>query len=179
MLGEHDAVVMAFTPEHQLVWSTYFGGEEAVNGSDALVCISALGNERIYVGGATSVVYSINNFYPLTNKGGGAWWDEAYGGGVSDAVVGEFCIGGIWSGIVEQVHGQSRPATTTLNEARLLLPAGRYLVRVLDATGRLCMQKQVISDGVTPNTLDLAALQPGSYWVCTENNKAHRVFVIH
>ncbi|HRO38910.1 MAG TPA: hypothetical protein PLY76_04505 [Flavobacteriales bacterium] len=179
MLGAHDAVIMAFAPDHQLVWSTYFGGEEAVNGSDALVCISALGNERIYIGGSTSVVYSINNFYPLTNKGGGAWWDEAYGGGVSDAVVGEFCIGGIWSAIVEQVQGYPPPAITTLNEARLLLPAGRHPVRVLDATGRLCMQKQVISDGVTPNMLDLAALQPGSYWVCTENNKARRVFVIH
>ena len=80
---------------------------------------------------------------------------------------------------VEEQLLPARPAITTINEARLLLPAGRHPVQVFDATGRLCVQQQVSSDGVTPNVIDLTPLQPGSYWVRTEGTKASRVFVIH
>ncbi len=180
MLGSHDAVIMAFTPDHYLAWSSYFGGNEAGGGSDGLTSISALGNEKIYIGGATSVEFSSTNFYPFTEEGGGAWWDDTYGGNTSDAVVGGFCISGILNGIAEHEAQAPRQAlTATLNEARLLLPPGRHPVQVFDATGRLCVQQQVSSDGVTPNVIDLTPLQPGSYWVRTEGTKASRVFVIH
>jgi hypothetical protein len=178
-LGAHDAVIMAFTPDHDLAWSTYFGGDEEVNGSDGLVSISAVDDERIYIGGATSVEFSNTNFYPLTEEGGGAWWDDAYGGNTSDAVVGGFCIADILTGIVEPVLQERPPAITTINKARLVLPAGRHPVQVFDATGRLCMQQQVGSDGVTPNVIDLTRLQAGSYFVFSENTRYGRVFVIH
>jgi hypothetical protein len=81
--GYYDAFIAKFSGSNlSLVWSTYFGGNNAEN--DISVAIDGSGN--VFVVGWTS---STSNF-PLENPGGGAYYVGTYNGGSSDAFIAKF-----------------------------------------------------------------------------------------
>jgi hypothetical protein len=65
-----------------LVWSTYFGG----SGGDWARSLAVDGSGNVFVVGRTS---STSGF-PLANPGGGAYFDDTYNGGDSDAFIAKF-----------------------------------------------------------------------------------------
>lgn len=78
-----DAFVSKFSAAGVLQWSTYFGG----NDYDDVTGIYATGT-NLYVSGFTQSV----NAFPVMNSGG--YYQPSFGGGLVDAFIGRFTIGG-------------------------------------------------------------------------------------
>lgn len=91
-LNGYDSFIMKFDPSLQLVWSTYFGGDQ----TDMANNIISNSNGNIFVTGQTR---SAN--MPLLNKGGGAYYQavKASPAGTSTSYLNEFSGSGqlLWS----------------------------------------------------------------------------------
>jgi hypothetical protein len=78
-----DAFIAKFSGNNlSLLWSTYFGGN--FGGGASSVAVDGSGN--VFVVGYTSS----SSGFPLANPGGGAYYDNSYNGGSSDAFIAKF-----------------------------------------------------------------------------------------
>ncbi|MBI2270490.1 MAG: SBBP repeat-containing protein [Bacteroidetes bacterium] len=78
-----DGVITKFTNSGVLLWSTYFGG----SGNDHRDALALDKNGNLFVGGEWTEFNgsSVNNAtYPVTNPGGGAYYDATFNGGGTD-----------------------------------------------------------------------------------------------
>jgi hypothetical protein len=81
--GTYDAFIAKFSGSNlSLVWSTYFGGSDV----DGAYSVAVDGGGNVFVVGHT---YSSSGF-PLANPGGGAYFDNTYNGGSTDAFIAKF-----------------------------------------------------------------------------------------
>jgi len=82
--GGDDAFIAKFSGSNlSLVWSTYFGG----NNSDVATSVAVDGSGNVFVVGWTG---STSNFPLINPPGGGAYYDNSYNGGTSDAFIAKF-----------------------------------------------------------------------------------------
>ncbi|MBK7102200.1 MAG: hypothetical protein IPH63_10505 [Flavobacteriales bacterium] len=65
--GVGDAVLMCFSDEQELRWSTYFGGQEGGNFGDDVRTLAMMGTDRLYAAGTTYSAYSPISFFPFTD----------------------------------------------------------------------------------------------------------------
>lgn len=142
-MGIGDAFLMAFTSDHWLSWSTYFGGAEDHPNAHA-DCIRTLALQdpyRLYAAGYTDAAYDQGEFFPLHDPGYGAWPDQALAP-ETDGFVASFCIGGIFTDIGERPIGSSRP-TIFFNGTgwRVAdLASGQHEFMIYDALGKAVRQ---------------------------------------
>jgi len=84
---ESDAFIAKFSGNNlSLVWSTYFGGNIGGLDESKSHSVAVDGNGDVFVGGATTC----DAGFPLVNPGGGAYYDNTYNGGSSDAFIAKF-----------------------------------------------------------------------------------------
>lgn len=101
MYGVGDAVIMCFSNEQELYWSTYFGGQEGGIYGDDIRTLALAGTERLYTAGTTYTAYSPTSFFPFTDPvGDDDWFDNAFYP-QTDAFTAAFCIEGLLTRIAE------------------------------------------------------------------------------
>jgi len=82
-----DAFIAKFSGNNlSLVWSTYFGGNIGGLDESESHSVAVDGNGDVFVGGETTC----DAGFPLVNPGGGAYYDNTYNGGSSDAFIAKF-----------------------------------------------------------------------------------------
>ncbi len=68
MYGVGDAVLMCFSNEQELRWSTYFGGQEGGFYGDDVRTLAMKGTDRLYAAGTTYSAYNPNSFFPSLTR---------------------------------------------------------------------------------------------------------------
>ena len=90
---------MRFSPTHELLHATYFGGASTY--TEAIQDL-AIQHDQVYLVGQTSKGSNVNTFFPLYNPGWPAWWQPVHGSaGFNDGFVTEFCYDGASVGVQE------------------------------------------------------------------------------
>ena len=101
MYGVGDAVIMCFSNEQELYWSTCFGGQEGGIYGDDIRTLALAGTERLYTAGTTYTAYSPTSFFPFTDVvGDDDWFDNGFYP-QTDAFTAAFCIEGLLTRIAE------------------------------------------------------------------------------
>ncbi|MBL7940189.1 MAG: hypothetical protein JNL43_12575 [Flavobacteriales bacterium] len=95
MYGVGDAVIMCFSDEQELNWSTYFGGQEGGTYGDDIRTLALAGVERLYAAGTTYSSYSPSSFFPFTDPVGDDDWFDYTFYPQTDAFAAAFCIEGL------------------------------------------------------------------------------------
>jgi gliding motility-associated-like protein len=83
--GSYDILLSLFNNSGNLLWCTYLGGD----GSDYGAPLTVDTNNSLFVGGDCTGVTN-NATYPVTNPGGGAYYDPTFNGG-NDGFIAKFC----------------------------------------------------------------------------------------
>lgn len=165
LLGSSDGVVMRFSPSHDYLWGTHFGG----NDLESLNTLALNGNGRLYVCGSTTSAYQgEGNFFPLTDELiPYSWFDDFYPG-AQGGFVAAFCF---WSVV-------GTPTDPTPSELELLAwpvasdqwmvagaEAGTQQLWIVDAAGRTVKREQVIVTPDVPLSMEAGDLVPGNYFL--------------
>ncbi|MBI2282035.1 MAG: SBBP repeat-containing protein, partial [Bacteroidetes bacterium] len=84
--GTHDILLSLFTNTGSLTWCTYLGG----NGDERRSPLAVDANNNLFVSGEWTTV-SNSATYPVTDLGGGAYYDPTFNGGSDDGSMMKFC----------------------------------------------------------------------------------------
>ena len=171
--AQEDCFLLAFNTQDQLHWATYFGG-----GSDEVIYntspggITAYNDSKLYLVGATGTSFSqqfTQSYFPLEDRGNGAWFSTAISGQWTEAFISELDISFITSvdelaienfGTVVQLY----PNPSTGDAWIKLTESYDYQqIEVLSMDGRVAYSNVLKLN--TPVKLPLAALPSGVYIV--------------
>jgi hypothetical protein len=163
--GEWDGILMCFSPDQQLVWSTRYGGEESGIQGERIETICTWSDERLYVAGITHTSFNPQNFFPFTDPIG----DDDYFDGAFypewDSFLAGFCIEGLLTSVSDGTIASGLSAT-------MMAPGVFELtgvtiqgtpVLVLDALGRTIQYRSGLSS--IPLRIDLSREAVGAYVV--------------
>ena len=176
MYGVGDAVLMCFSNEQELYWSTYFGGQEGGIYGDDIRTLALAGVERLYAAGTTYAAYSPTSFFPFTDPvGDDDWFDDAFYP-QTDAFTAAFCIEGLPVGLAEldehrnpisvQYNGHSTYHVSGLS--------GSSSAVLCDTRGRVLIEKLLLAHEDNWH-LDLSGYSAGVYLVSSRGLGATRI----
>lgn len=176
MYGVGDAVVMCFSDEQELHWSTYFGGQESGIDGDDIRTLAIAGTERLYAAGTTYAAYSPVSFFPFTDPiGDDDWFDSAFYP-QTDGFTAAFCIEGLPTRIVElaEIRYPLRVQRLSTSSYRISGLNGQGIAELCDARGRVLESKRLrmAEDGWQ---LDLSGYCSGMYLVSSPGVGAVRI----
>lgn len=84
--GYRDIFLILFSNVGNLLWSTYMGGD----GVDLGGALALDPNDNLFLAGEWNYVTN-DATYPVTNPGGGAYYDDTFNGGTDDGYILKFC----------------------------------------------------------------------------------------
>jgi hypothetical protein len=84
--GQYDQFIILFSNNGVLLWATYLGG----NGNDFRSPLAVDTNDNLFVSGEWTGSAVNNATYPLTDPGGGAYYDGTFNGGTDDGFIVKF-----------------------------------------------------------------------------------------
>lgn len=177
LMGPGDGLLMCFSGSHALEWSTLFGGSETAIG-DKIWSLALRDQSRLLAAGTTAAAYDLGQFFPLTDPGTGAWFDQELGQPI-DPFISSFCIAGLLTQI------PTHPSTVGFellplggNSFVLVgLNAGSYDAEVLDDSGRSVAQPHLRSDGLRSTVIDLNGLARGMYALMIPGSQAVKIII--
>ncbi len=164
--GAWDGVLMCFSPDQELVWSTRFGGDENGTQGDRIETLCTWSDKRFFAGGITYASFNDQSFFPFTDPIG----DTDYFDGLFypqwDSFVAAFCTHELLTAVQATVPTQRLAATMVAPGIFELtgLPLSRSLIQVVDATGRIVQKAVTVGNG-THLRIDLTAKATGVYVV--------------
>jgi hypothetical protein len=174
--GVGDAVLMCFSDEQELRWSTYFGGQEGGNFGDDVRTLAMMGTDRLYAAGTTYSAYSPISFFPFTDPvGDDDWFDNTFYP-QTDAFTAAFCIDGLLTGVqnLADFRGTLRVEQLTGSEVRVSGLTGAGNAYLCDARGRVIDSIRLRSDESIWH-LDMAGHANGIYVVNAPGAGAARI----
>ncbi len=164
--GLWDGVLMCFSPDQELLWSTRFGGEEPGPVGDRITSIAAWKDERFFAAGWTMTDFGPGVFFPFTDPVGDDDHFDSTMFPEADAFLTAFCINGLLTatreigGVSGIVAVQTAPGIYELSG----LPAASTIIHVVDATGRL-VQRHRTGAATGRFRIDLSGEAAGVYVV--------------
>jgi len=155
--GAYDQFIAFFSNTGILRWATYLGGD----GFDARTPIVVDANNNLFVSGEWINVTS-NATYPLTDPGGGAYYDATFNGGGHDGFIAKFSPVPI-------------VANTTVTQANCSNPCGGSATANV-VSPSACSYSYLWSNGQTFQTV--TGLCAGNYTVTLTNQLCKDTFLI-
>lgn len=163
--GSSDGFLTTFNSSNQLVWSTYFGG----NDQDEIHSVSYDGaNDRLYFTGTT---YS-NSGFPIADPATGNYQQNSISGFARDAYIARLCLNPFTTSVSEisnndgSINIYPNPTSNTLN-ITLFSPDnnGSVDIELYDVVGNLVLKQKKNTDKSTNNSyvLEVNSLAKGIY----------------
>lgn len=177
--GAEDGFIMCFKKDQTRIWSTYFGGDDTAPYTDYIWTLALDGAEYLYAAGFTGVNADFGQWWPFSNPGSPAWFDDDYGQPTCDGFTAAFCVQDLFTGISERADYVASAWYDPVLNALLVngLTAGRSHGTLYDVAGRVVRVFDIRSDGHSPQNLALPNMAPGAY-VFTVPGNLHKVFVV-
>ncbi len=169
MYGVGDGVILCFSSEQEMYWSTYFGGDEGGFYGDEIRTLALAGADRLFASGTTYSAFGPSSFFPFTDPlGDDDWFDDSFMP-ETDGFLAAFCIEDLLTSVPEAM--QPPPSTSFIVQYApegwyqlVGLPLGTHRWYVLDARGRTVLDRSsMVSDA--PMRFDLDGSAPGVYVV--------------
>jgi hypothetical protein len=179
MYGVGDGVILCFSNEQVMYWSTYFGGDEGGFYGDDIRTLALAGTERLYAAGTTYSAFGPTSFFPFTDPpGDDDWFDDTFFP-ETDGFLVAFCIEDLLTSVPETVLPFTNTSFTVqyAPEGRYQLvglPLGTHHWSVLDARGRTVFERSSMVDEA-PLRFDLDGSAPGVYVVHVPGISAQRL----
>lgn len=176
LLGINDGFVMSFDADQELQWSTFYGGENPLQG-DRIVDIVNIDNDLLYATGYTGADWDQGQFFPFRDPGNGAFYDFDFDFDV-DGFNALFCISEAFTA-VQDVSGRAAPFGVHWGAGQLTLTGlvERMVdMRIHDALGQLVAQRTCpVQNGTA--SISTGQLAPAGY-VVQVLNIGSRTFVV-
>lgn len=181
--GNSDAVIMYFTPNHGLAWSTYFGGDDLAFGENIIQLALEEEGQKLYACGTTDTDYNpdLDIFFPLTNPQNGAWFDQDYDE-PRDGFISAFCLEGVVTGVTAASEGlpdarifSGGPGSLTISG----LASGTHRITLFDPLGRTVFAQRFTSGTASPVVIPVLQLASGSYIARIDEGQSVPVVIAH
>ncbi|MBX2979620.1 MAG: S-layer family protein [Flavobacteriales bacterium] len=179
MYGVGDGVILCFSNEQELRWSTYFGGDEGGLYGDDIRTLALAGTQRLYAAGTTYSAFGPTSFFPFTDPvGDDDWFDDTFFPEM-DGFLAAFCIEDLLISVAEAVRPTSNAGFTVQYAPEgwyqlVGLPLGTHRWSVLDVRGRAVLDRSSMV-GEAPLRFDLDGSAPGIYLVHVPGIGAQRL----
>lgn len=180
-----DGYIMAFTPGHWPILSTYVGGDDYSFGANEQIASLACTEDLLYAAGFTPMLFVPDtSYFPVFNPGAPAYFEEIYTGGVADVFLLGFCTD-LFTAVPEDPSGQGFGTpigvlSTGPGQWQLTgLPDGRHLLHLFDASGRVVRRMLLASDQARSEPFGLGNLAPGLYIGALDRMASRSFRILH
>lgn len=178
-LGAGDGTIMCFSNDQELLWSTFFGGNETGIIGDRIETLATWRDERLFAAGYTYTNYDAQTFFPFTDPVGDDDWFDSSFYPATDGFLAAFCIEGLLTGVADvkpnrpgagfAVHYGSDGGYQLVG-----LPEGIHPWLIVDGQGRLMRETRSIV-GNEPLRFALDGMATGIYLVVVPGLGAQRL----
>jgi len=174
-----DACLLAFNSVHNLIYGSFFGGDNVNSDGDFITDLTINNNNLFFVGHTASHSTSGGPILPLSNPGNNAYFDNSLNSAnnKTDGFIAKQCIEGL-VGIGEYKQSDDyklliypNPVQNKLHISIESTLSKKVEILIYDYTGKLiASQINSISFGSNSVLLDVSALSKGIYLIHIDSN---------
>ncbi len=166
-----DACILGFNSAHNLIYGTFFGGDNTHSEGDLISDLVINNNDLFFTGITSSCSTTVGGLnIPLFNPGNNAYYDPTFNQGYNDAFIAKQCIGNMVgtnefiNNNPNHVHVYPNPTSNEFNLTIMSNVNQQIEISIFDYTGRLVKtDTKWIDNGSKIYSMSINELDKGVY----------------